>query len=377
MPITTTTQSNTFNITPVSATDHYTGFLCSASTYNLLGTTTDSFINLETISDSISTLAGRTSYTSIVTNSLVDKEIHSIFNCMEYGGKMVIAGTTAGLALSSAKISEVITEDSSRYSDVISVAKARLNCNAIIGSDRDESGIYTSPDQAAIISSVTDQLGATGTTAISYLAATIIGYKERPRFYTGSSSSTSAITIFLVSDAAGANARASAQSKPYLTSAGVYRGELLNYTNVTPKLSFTSSTTLASRGINYFNYLQSKGKYYLWGDETGFRDSTSAKSSYGFSRAFLYINREVTSILDDYVFEFNDATTRSAIKSKMQNILDPMVSNGSLVSYTLICDETNNPQTVINQRQLKVDLTIVPNLPVKSITLSFSISLLS
>ena len=78
MPITTTTQSNTFNITPVSATDHYTGFLCSASTYNLLGTTTDSFTNLETISDSISTLAGRTSYTSIVTNSLVDKEIHSI-----------------------------------------------------------------------------------------------------------------------------------------------------------------------------------------------------------------------------------------------------------------------------------------------------------
>jgi hypothetical protein len=377
MPITTTTQSNTFNINPVSATDHYTGFLCSTSTYNLLGTTADSFTNLETISDSISTLSARTSYTSITTNSLVDKEIHSIFNCMEYGGKMVISGTTAGLALSSAKISEVIAEDASRYSEVISVAKVRLNCNAIIGSDRDESGNYANPDQASIISSVSTQLGSTGTTAISYLASTIIGYKERPRFYTGSSSSTSAITIFLVSDAAGANARASAQSKPYLTSAGVYRGELLNYTNVIPKLSFTSSTTLASRGINYFNYLQSKGKYYLWGDETGFRDSTSAKSSYGFSKAFLYINREVTSILDDYVFEFNDATTRSAIKSKMQNILDPMISNGSLVSYTLICDETNNPQTVINQRQLKVDLTIVPNLPVNSITLSFRISLLS
>lgn len=377
MPITTTTQSNTFNITPVSATDHYTGFLCSTSTYNLLGTTADLFTNLESISDSISTLAGRTSYTSITTNSLVDKEIHSIFNCMEYGGKMVISGTTAGLALSSAKISEVVAEDASRYGEVISVVKARLNCNAIIGSDRDQSGDYANPDQASIISSVLTQLGSTGTTAISYLAATIIGHKERPRFYTGSSSSTSAITIFLVSDAAGANARASAQSKPYLTSAGVYRGELLNYTNVTPKLSFTSSTTLALRGINYFNYLQSKGKYYLWGDETGFRDSTSAKSSYGFSKAFLYINREVTSILDDYVFEFNDATTRSAIKSKMQNILDPMISNGSLVSYTLICDETNNSQTVINQRQLKVDLTIVPNLPVKSITLSFSISLLS
>ena len=377
MPITTTTQSNTFNISPVSPTDHYTGFLCSTTTYNLLGVTADSFTNLENISDSISTLSSRTAYTGITTNSLSDKEIHSIFNCMEYGGKIVLSGTTGGLALSSAKISEVISEDASRYNEVLSVAKARTNCIAIIGSDRDVSGSYTNPDQANIISQVATQLGTTGTTATSYLACTVIGHKDRPRFYTGSSSTTTGITVFLVSDAAGANARASSQSKPYLTSAGVYRGELLNYTNVTPKLSFTSSITLASRGVNYFNYLQSKGKYYLWGDETGFRDSTSAKSSYGFAKAFVYINRETTSILDDYVFEFNDATTRSAIKSKIQNLLDPMVSNGALVSYVLICDETNNPQSVINQRQLKVDLTIVPNLPVKSITLTFSISLLS
>lgn len=377
MPITTTTQSNTFNISPVSSADHYSGFLCSTTTYNLLGITSESFTNLEDISTAISRLSSRTNYTGITTNSLVDREIHSIFNCMEYGGKIVLAGTTSGLVLSSSKISEIFTEDTARYSEAILAAKARANCNVIVGSDRDASGNYSDPQSANRISQISDLLGGTGTTSTSYLAASIIGYKERPRFYTGTSSTTSAITIFLVSDAAGANARASTQSKPYLTPAGVYRGELLNYTNVTPKLSFASSTSLSSNGVNYYNYLQSKGKYYLWGDETGFRDTTSAKSSYGFSKAFLYINREITSILDDYVFEFNDATTRSAIKSKIQNRLDPMVSDGSLVSYVLICDETNNSQTVINQRQLKVDLTIVPNLPVKSITLSFSISLLS
>ena len=62
----------------------------------------------------------------------------------------------------------------------------------------------------------------------------------------------------------------------------------------------------------------------------------------------------------DFVYEFNNERNRTSIYNGIDNYLREIKSREGLYDYRVICDDTNNPPSVIDQNKLIVDIYVQP-----------------
>lgn len=63
----------------------------------------------------------------------------------------------------------------------------------------------------------------------------------------------------------------------------------------------------------------------------------------------IYLRPRIKDALKQYLFEFNDETTRNLMVKMLTTFLDPEVSARALYDYQIVCDETNNrPKDIQN-----------------------------
>ena len=79
-------------------------------------------------------------------------------------------------------------------------------------------------------------------------------------------------------------------------------------------------------------------------------------------REFFQITVEeaVIEILQNYLFEFNDASTRLEIRTLVETYLDVVRTGGGIYAYSVIMDETNNTAELIDQNFGILDIGIEP-----------------
>lgn len=65
-------------------------------------------------------------------------------------------------------------------------------------------------------------------------------------------------------------------------------------------------------------------------------------------------------ILQDTLFEPNDAFTRAKITNQVEQYLAEQKAKGELYDYTVICDQTNNTPQGIDSNQLYADIYLQP-----------------
>ncbi|RYD83838.1 MAG: hypothetical protein EOP84_07140 [Verrucomicrobiaceae bacterium] len=58
--------------------------------------------------------------------------------------------------------------------------------------------------------------------------------------------------------------------------------------------------------------------------------------------------------------EFNDQITRNTVERSIVSYLKSLRSNKTIYDYQVVCDQTNNPPSVIDQHELFVDITVSP-----------------
>ena len=68
------------------------------------------------------------------------------------------------------------------------------------------------------------------------------------------------------------------------------------------------------------------------------------------------IEDAVIDILQNYLFEFNDATTRLQIRTIVETYLDGVRSGQGIYAYSVIMDETNNTAEIIDQNFGIIDI---------------------
>jgi len=61
-----------------------------------------------------------------------------------------------------------------------------------------------------------------------------------------------------------------------------------------------------------------------------------------------------------YIFEPNDAITRSQVQSAFNAIFNDLVAKRGIYDYLVVCDTTNNTPDRIDQNQLWIDIAIKP-----------------
>lgn len=122
---------------------------------------------------------------------------------------------------------------------------------------------------------------------------------------------------------------------------------------------------------NQVNAIIKKGGkgYVVWDDQT-LQAQASALSNINVRRLLIAIEVAVTDALDYSVFDPNDDFTRFTIVQMVNGFLGPIQRGRGLYDFLVVSDGSNNPNDVIDQGQLNVDVYLKPTLPARTIKLS-------
>ena len=71
------------------------------------------------------------------------------------------------------------------------------------------------------------------------------------------------------------------------------------------------------------------------------------------------------------LFEFNDGFTRAQFRATIEPFLRQVKGRRGIVDFQVICDETNNPQSVVDANQFQASIFVKPNRSINFITLNF------
>ena len=352
--------------------DFYAGFLCGTTAYNIItNNSTASYSVLTSSSTAYANAKAAFDAGTLTSNTSTDVEIHSLLNYMDYGGNIIVAPTIDGLLGSNYEYDIVFTEDNKRYGELMRIGSEKNHAIVIVGTSLEEDAAsftaptYTNLNSAGLVDGLTYMTIANK----GEYVFSVLGYKNRTRFY---GSGTDTVRLYLSSDVAGSYARSYVENKYHLSSSGSARGGIRTYSNITPTIVDRDLSGYYTRGINPIYIPSGTNRAAIWGDATGITTGNETyRKSASISKNTSTIKREFKKIFEDFQFEQNNAGTRAQFVSRATTVLDKLQSVGGLVSYTLICNETNNTPSVVAQKRLVVDLTIVPNNSIESIVLNF------
>lgn len=156
---------------------------------------------------------------------------------------------------------------------------------------------------------------------------------------------------------------------PWLAAAGTRRGTIDNATNIgyldaatgefqTVKNRMSIRDVLYTNQINPLAYFTGVGLL-NYGNKNSF-DSQSALDRTNVARLIAYIRERVQVAARPFVFEPNDALTRSELQGVIQSLFVDLVSKRGLYDYLVVCDDSNNTAARIDRNELWVDIAIEP-----------------
>jgi hypothetical protein len=156
---------------------------------------------------------------------------------------------------------------------------------------------------------------------------------------------------------------------PWLAPAGTRRGNIENATNIgylngqTGEFQ-TIKTRVGIRDVLYTNFINPMvfftGVGLLnYGNKSSF-NSSSALDRVNVARLVAYIRRQLTLAARPFVFEPNDALTRSQIAGVVQTLMVDLVAKRGLYDYLVVCDDSNNTPARIDRNELWIDVAVEP-----------------
>ena len=158
--------------------------------------------------------------------------------------------------------------------------------------------------------------------------------------------------------------------------AGYTRG-VLNVLDTRRHFEEGELDTLANASINPIKFSSGRG-IVVWGQKT-LLSRASALDRLNVRLLLIVIEPAVISFLEDYLFELNDAGTRSVIETKLESYFETIKARRGITDYDVVCDDSNNTAEDIDANRINVDIFIKPTrsaeeIPVRVIITPNSIS---
>jgi phage tail sheath protein FI len=114
-------------------------------------------------------------------------------------------------------------------------------------------------------------------------------------------------------------------------------------------------------GLNPITLVKNVGPM-IFANQTAYQRTLSSFNNLHVRDLLITIELAVIEILQQYLFEFNDASTRLEIKTIVDNYLDVVRNGGGILDYSVIMDETNNTPAIIDQNFGIIDIGVEPAL---------------
>lgn len=213
--------------------------------------------------------------------------------------------------------------------------------------------------------------GLTGALTANPSQFSMMVYGEKNQLNAGGDS-TKLIKTPLAPDVAGCFARTDRNSFPWISPAGIRRGQILNTVSLTETLSESQQDSLYSLDVNPVLNFAGEGTF-LFGDVTfNYSASASTFDAVNVARLVIYLRKVLGQLGRTILFEQNDSISRNRFLTSADAVLRTIKAQSGVSDYKIICDETNNPPSVIQARQFVADILIkaIPSINYVKITIT-------
>ena len=259
-----------------------------------------------------------------------------------------------------------------------STVQAKANKIIAVAEQRKDAIAFISPNRGSFISD-----GTVGTVTVnsdsqitknvvefySPITSTTYGVFDSGYKYMYDRFSDTFRYVPLNGDIAGTCARNDLTQFPWFSPAGNARGAILNAVKLAYNPSKLQRDTLYSNRVNPTIFQPGDG-IILFGDKTGFGKS-SAFDRINVRRLFIYLEDAISAAARDQLFEFNDEITRTNFVNIVEPFLRDVQAKRGIFDYVVICDETNNTASVIDNNEFVADIFIKPARSINFIGLTF------
>jgi phage tail sheath protein FI len=158
---------------------------------------------------------------------------------------------------------------------------------------------------------------------------------------------------------------------PWFAPAGINRGILPTVIQAERILTQGNRDTLYQSNVNAIATFPGAG-IVVFGQKT-LQKKKSALDRVNVRRLLIELKNYISQVADTFVFEQNDANTRSELLSIINPYLSSIQQQQGLTSFKVIMDESNNPPSVVDQNQLVGQIYLQPTRTIEFILLDFNI----
>ncbi|HIJ11982.1 TPA: hypothetical protein HA278_08040 [Candidatus Woesearchaeota archaeon] len=170
-------------------------------------------------------------------------------------------------------------------------------------------------------------------------------------------------------DVAGLTARTEQQFDAWFPPAGFNRGQIRGVVRLAHNPRQAHRDNLYQDQVNPVVSFPGEGTI-LYGDKT-MQSKPSAFDRINVRRLFIILEKAIATAAKFQLFELNDAFTRSSFKSMIVPFLRDIKSRRGITDFKVICDEGNNPGSVVDRNEFVCDIFIKPTRSINFIQLNF------
>jgi len=175
--------------------------------------------------------------------------------------------------------------------------------------------------------------------------------------------------IPLNGDIAGCCAFTDESRDPFWSPAGLDRGNIRNAIKLPYNPNKTDRDELYKNGVNPVTAMPGSG-ILLFGDKT-LLAKPSAFDRINVRRLFILLERSIANMAKSFLFEFNDAFSRSRFVSTVEPFLRDIQGRGGVQDFAVICDDSNNTGDVVDRNEFRGDIYVKPSRSINFIQLQF------
>ncbi|NNK82759.1 MAG: hypothetical protein HKO92_06525 [Flavobacteriaceae bacterium] len=153
---------------------------------------------------------------------------------------------------------------------------------------------------------------------------------------------------------------------------GIIDSGLLPFTRLTHRYTDGQQDAVYSNGVNFLLTEPGTGTA-VFGDKTQ-QTKASALDRINVRRLLNILKRAMRGFLKFKLFELNTEFTRADITQALTDFLNGIVARQGLTDFRVVCNDINNPGSVIDNNQLNVDVYIQPTRSINFIKNEFIIT---
>jgi len=228
--------------------------------------------------------------------------------------------------------------------------------------------VVASPPRAAVINNAGAEVTSINNWANGLTRSTYVfldsGWKYQYDKY-----NDTYVYVPLNADVAGCMARNDLNREPWISPAGYVNGQIQNLVRLAYNPSQQDRDTLYKNSVNPVITQPGKGTV-LFGDKT-FTTKNTSLNRLNVRRLFIELQKTISNSADNVLFDRNDAVTRANFVNLVTPYLRSVQARRGITAFRVVCDETNNPESVTNANEFICDIFVQPIRSVNFIQLNF------